>query len=124
MARERGHSTFKHMFGSNSNTIEVFFKIDCYGNLAPPTLATRTLEDTEVLGSSFDQIDVGQSGFYVALDRNYEKIFVMFGAGLKLIYGKKIGDYVEKAMCWNIEEYASTNPPEIPKDSWHKEYEE
>jgi len=48
----------------------------------------------------------------------------MFGAGLKLIYGDKIGDYVEKAMCWNIEEYASVNPQEIPKDVRHKDYEE
>ena len=77
-----------------------------------------------MLGSSFEKIDVGEKGFYVALDKNYEKIFVMFGAGLKLVYGEKIGNYVEKAMCWNIEEYASVNPPEMPKDSRHKEYEE
>ena len=60
----------------------------------------------------------------MALDGNYEKIFVMFGAGLKLVYGEQIGNYVEKAMCWNIEEYASINPPEMPRDSRHKEYEE
>ena len=35
----------------------------------------------------------------MALDKNYENIFVMFGAGLKLVYGSKIGDYVEKTMC-------------------------
>jgi len=39
--------------------------------------------------------------------------------GLKLIYGDKIGDYVGEAMCWNIEEYASVNPPAIPKDARH-----
>jgi len=33
------------------------------------------------------------------LDENYEKILVMFGAGLKLVYRKQIGNYVEKAMC-------------------------
>ena len=60
----------------------------------------------------------------MALDGNYEKIFVIFGAGLKLFYEGQIGNYVEKAMCWNIEEYASINPPEITKHSRHKEYKE
>ena len=60
----------------------------------------------------------------MALDGNYEKIFVMFGAGLKLVYREQIGNSVEKAMCWNIEEYTSINPPEMLKDSRHKEYEE
>lgn len=46
----------------------------------------------------------------------------MFGVGLKLIYEDKIGDYVEKAMCWKIKEFGSVNPPDIPKDTQHKEY--
>jgi hypothetical protein len=104
--------------------IEVFFQIDSHGERAPPTSRKATLEDTQALGSSFEQIDIGDKGFYVALDKNYEKIFVMFGAGLKLIYGDKIGEYVEKAMSWNIEEYASVNPPAIPKNIRHKDYEE
>ncbi|RPA91296.1 hypothetical protein L873DRAFT_1848347 [Choiromyces venosus 120613-1] len=111
-ACESGESTFKHVFGS----------YDTQGKWAP-TSAKGTLEDTEVLGSSFEQIDVGERGFYVALDKNYIKIFVVFGTGLKLIYGDQVGEYIEKAMCWNIEEYNSVNPPEIPKDIQHKEYE-
>jgi len=50
------------------------------------------------------------------LDENYEKISVIFGGGLKLVYVEQIKDYMEKAMCWNIEEYTSINPPEIPQD--------
>ncbi|PUU81056.1 hypothetical protein B9Z19DRAFT_1063006 [Tuber borchii] len=124
VAQTNGQSTFRHIFGSNCNTIEVFFQIDSHGERARPTSRKATIEDTQALGSSFEQIDIGDKGFYVALDKNYQKIFVMFGAGLKLIYGDKIGEYVEKAMGWNIEEYASVNLPVIPKDTRHKDYEE
>ncbi|KAG0634627.1 hypothetical protein HOY80DRAFT_1059561 [Tuber brumale] len=99
MAREWGEFTFKHVFGSNLNTIEVFFGIDSYRKRIPPIPAMGTLQDTEAFGSGFDRIDVGKNGFHVALDSNYEKIFVMFGAGLKLVYGEEIGDYVKKATC-------------------------
>ena len=54
---------------------------------------------TQALGSSFEQLDLGKKGFYVTMNKNYEKIFEIFGAGLKLIYRDKIEDYVEKAMC-------------------------
>ncbi|PUU72978.1 hypothetical protein B9Z19DRAFT_1136207 [Tuber borchii] len=124
VAQTNSHSTFRHLFGSNCNTVEVFFQIDSHGERAPPTSHKATLKDTQALGSSFEQIDIGDKGFYVALDKNYEKIFIMFGARLKLIYGDKIREYVQKAMSWNIEEYASVNAPAIPKDTWHKDYEE
>ncbi|PUU82146.1 hypothetical protein B9Z19DRAFT_1121178 [Tuber borchii] len=75
-----------------SNTIEVFFQIDSHGERVPPTSCKATLEDTQALGSSFEQNDIGHKGFHVALNKNYEKIFVMFGGGLKLIYGNQIGD--------------------------------
>jgi len=58
------------------------------------------------------------------LDKNYEKTFVRFGAGVMLIDGDKIGDYTDKAICCNIEEYASVNPPEIPKKARHEDKEE
>jgi len=105
------------------NMIEVFFEIDSQGKRPPCTSRTATLEQTEALGSQFEQIDVLERGFYVALDKNYEKIFVVFGSGLRLVYGDEIGDYVCKGLCWNIEEYASINPPTIPEDSQHEEYE-
>ncbi|PUU82582.1 hypothetical protein B9Z19DRAFT_1061686 [Tuber borchii] len=145
-AQENSQSIFRKVFGSNcefvlknlnkifnllitwnkviGNTIDVFFQIDSHGERATPTSYKATLEDTQALGSSFEQIDIGDKGFYVALDKNYDKIFVVFGAGLKMIYGDKIGEYVEKTMIWNIEEYASVNPAAIPKDTWHKDYEE
>ncbi|PUU80228.1 hypothetical protein B9Z19DRAFT_1123951 [Tuber borchii] len=105
------------------NTIEVFFQIDSHGERAPPTSGKATLEDTKALDSSFEQIDICDKGFYVALDKNYEKIVVMFGAGLRLIYGDKIGEYMEKVMSWKIEEYTSVNVPAILKDTRHKDYE-
>ncbi|PUU80002.1 hypothetical protein B9Z19DRAFT_1063801 [Tuber borchii] len=106
-AQTNSQSTFRPVFGSNCNMIEVFFQIDSHGEHAPPTSHKATLEDTQALGSSFEQIDIGDKGFNVALDKNYKKIFVMFGAGLKLIYEDKIGGYVEKAIVWKNEEYAS-----------------
>ena len=89
-AKERGESTFKHVFGINrefffnnilinlliiwneliDNIIEVFVEIDCHVKYAPPASSKATLEDTQALGSSFQPIDVGVKGFYVALDKN------------------------------------------------------
>jgi len=67
---------------------------------------------------------VKAKGFYVALDKNLKKIFVLFGSGLKLVYGNKVGEYLKEAICWNIEVYAQIQPPTIPRDSRHMEYEE
>ena len=82
-----------------------------------------TLKDTEMLGKGFERIEVGERGFYVVLDKNLKKIFVLSGSGLKLIYGDHIGEYITNTICWNIEEYAQIEPPAIPQDSRHKEYE-
>ncbi|PUU76143.1 hypothetical protein B9Z19DRAFT_1130192 [Tuber borchii] len=106
------------------NMIEVFFQIDYHGERAPPTSHQATLEDTHALGSSFELIDISHKRFYGVLDKNYERSFVMFGAGLKFFYREKIGEHGEKAIGWNIKEYASVNPPAIPKDTRHKDHEE
>lgn len=66
--------------------IEVCFEINCHAKRTPPTSRKATLDDTQALDSSFEQIDVGEQGFYVALDKNYKMIFVMFGARLKMVY--------------------------------------
>ncbi|PUU82448.1 hypothetical protein B9Z19DRAFT_1061825 [Tuber borchii] len=95
-AQTNGYSAFRHLFESNCNTIEVFFQIDSHGERAPPTSRKATLEDTQALSFSFEQIDIGDEGFYVALAKNYEKIFVLFDVGLKLIYRDKIGDVTTK----------------------------
>ncbi|PUU82643.1 hypothetical protein B9Z19DRAFT_1120408 [Tuber borchii] len=105
-AETNGQSTFRPIFGSNCSTIEVFFQIESNGERAPPTSRKATLEDIKALGCT--------------LDKNYEKIFVMFGVRLQLIYGEKIEEYMEKALRWNIKEYASGNPPAIPMDTRHK----
>ncbi|KAG0639473.1 hypothetical protein HOY80DRAFT_1044948 [Tuber brumale] len=121
---QKWHESEASLLLNTSNTIEVFFGINSYGKRTPPTPAMGTLQDTEALGSGFDRIHVGKNRFYVTLDSNYEKIFVIFGAGLKLVYREEIGDYVEKAIYWNIEEYASINLPEMLKYSQPKEFEE
>ena len=41
-----------------------------------------------------------------------------------MVYGNKVGEYLNEAICWNIEEYAQIQPPTIPRDSRDKEYEE
>ncbi|PUU72495.1 hypothetical protein B9Z19DRAFT_1137417 [Tuber borchii] len=94
-----GQSTSRHVFGSNCKMVEVFFQIHSYGERAPPISRKATLEDTQALGSNFEQIDIRYKRFYIR-------------------------DYVEKSMSWNMEEYASVNPPAIPKDPRHKDYEE
>jgi len=104
--------------------IEVFLESDCHAKHPPPTSRKATLKDTQPLGSSFEQIDIGAKGFYMAFDKSCEKILVMFGARLKLIYRNTSGDYVDKAMCWNIEKYSSVNPQEIPRDARPKNYEQ
>ncbi|PUU72494.1 hypothetical protein B9Z19DRAFT_1137416 [Tuber borchii] len=121
---ERDNLNVAHIEGLAGNRGEVFFLIDSDRERAPPTSSKATLEDTQALGSSFEQIDIRDKGLYVALDKNNEKIFVMFGAWLKLIYEEKIREYVEKAMSWNMQGYASVNPPTIPKYTWHNDYKE
>jgi len=82
------------------------------------------MNDAQRLAKDFESIDVKAKEFYVALDKNLKKIFVLFGWGLKWVYGNKVGEYLNEAICWNIEEYAQIQPPTIPRDSRHKEYEE
>ncbi|PUU80011.1 hypothetical protein B9Z19DRAFT_1124260 [Tuber borchii] len=66
------------------NKVEVFFQNDSYGEWAPPTSRKITLEETQA-----------------------EMIFVIVAAGLNMIYRDEIGEYVGKAMGWNIVRYAS-----------------
>ncbi|PUU81096.1 hypothetical protein B9Z19DRAFT_1062954 [Tuber borchii] len=108
----------------DGNTIEVWLQIDCNAERTPLPSHKGTLDDTQSLGSSFEQIAIHDVGFYVALNKNYEKIFFMFGAGVKLIYGDKITEYVEKAIVGNIEEYALVKRLAILKDAQYEDYHE
>jgi hypothetical protein len=105
------------------NIIEVFLNVNCHEPRPRLSIPKGTIDDTEKLGEGFERIDVGENGFYVALDQDLRKIFVLFGSGLKLVYGNKIGRYITDSICWNIEEYAQIIPPALPKDSRHREYE-
>ncbi|KAG0127040.1 hypothetical protein HOY82DRAFT_614096 [Tuber indicum] len=71
----------------------------------------------------FERIVVGDTGFYVVLDKNLEKIFVLFLQSLKLVYSDTIGQHITQALCWNLEEFDKVAPPSPPKDQWHKDYE-
>ncbi|KAG0123702.1 hypothetical protein HOY82DRAFT_618874 [Tuber indicum] len=125
-ARERGDTVYRHSFRVNrllENTIEVFLTVDRKAPRPKLSIPNATLQETESLGETFERIDIGDCGFYVALDKNLEKIFVLFGTGLKLIYGDTIGQYITEALCWNVEEYAELSPRALPKDRRHKEYE-
>jgi len=74
------------------------FKRGGQGKHAPLTTTTGTLEDKVSLGTTFKHIEVEGKGHYVTLDVNYEKLFVIFGEGLKQVSWEQIGDYVEEAM--------------------------
>jgi len=75
------------------------FKCGGQGKHASLTTTTCTLGDKISLGTTFKYIKVEGKGLYVTLDVNYEKLFVICGEGLKLVYWEQIGDYVEEAMC-------------------------
>ncbi|RPB01566.1 hypothetical protein L873DRAFT_632020 [Choiromyces venosus 120613-1] len=122
-AKEMGEEVFRYSFGSAGNMIEVFLKVDRDDPRPHLSLPNATLEETNKLGDRFEKINIGENGFYVALDKKLRKIFVLFGSGLKIVYGDKIGQYITDSICWNIEEYSQIVPPRIPKDSRHKEYE-
>lgn len=75
------------------------------------TIPNATIEKAEELGETFQQTWIQEKGFNLALDKNLKKIFVLFGSGLKRVYGDKIGEYIANALCWNLEEYSQIQPP-------------
>jgi len=50
------------------NTIEVFFNVSYHEKCSPLTTTICTLEDTESVGSTFEQIDVGEKELDMALN--------------------------------------------------------
>jgi hypothetical protein len=112
---------FSNIILFSGNIIEVFFNVNTEGKRPPVSLPRGTLDDIEELGTPFEQVKVN-NGFYVALDTNYRRIFVLFGRGLQLVYGDRIGDHITEATTYNMEEYAMVYPPQIPRDSRHREY--
>ena len=99
--KDKSESLFKHVFRLNSNYFSLIlipnwpiinrkynrsiFKINCHKNSTSYTFHKATCKDSQALESSFEQLDVGEKRFYVTLDKNYKKISVIFGTGLKLI---------------------------------------
>ncbi|KAH0606906.1 uncharacterized protein H6S33_002894 [Morchella sextelata] len=103
-AKAKGAKSFKIFKGKIGSVIEEINK------------AALTYEQVEVPAVS--------GAFYLAIDKNYTRMFVYFSKGFEMVYGVEIGNWVLKSTTYNIEEYAELQPPDIPsvKDIRHAEY--
>jgi len=107
--------------------VEVFFNIDIDTH-APQTkldeLQDLTLSEVETTSENYLPIQVPPGGFYLALDCNLKRIFVLFSDPYSLLYGPEVGKSVQTQFRENITDYASINPPSVPNSRRHKEYEQ
>ena len=62
--------------------------------------------------------------FYVALDKNYERIFALFTNPYGLIFGPEIGEHVLQTTTDNIHQYTLIQPPTLPKNKRHWDHKE
>jgi len=58
------------------NTIEVFFIVSYHEKCSPLTTSICTLENTESIGSTFEQIDVGEKELDMALNGIMKKYWL------------------------------------------------
>ncbi|KAH0606182.1 uncharacterized protein H6S33_003843 [Morchella sextelata] len=126
-AKANGAKSFKIFKGKIGSIIEVFFDVDISQHLNKVgTLVNKGLEEINKAALTYEQVEVPAvpGAFYLALDKNYTRMFVYFSKGFEMVYGVEIGDWVLKSTTYNIEEYAELQPPDIPgaKDIRHAEY--
>ncbi|KAH0604221.1 uncharacterized protein H6S33_007252 [Morchella sextelata] len=126
-AKANGARSFKIFKGKIGSVIEVFFDVDISQPLNKVgTLVNKSLEEINKVALTYEQVEVPAvpSAFYLALDKNYTRMFVYFSKGFEMVYGVEIGNWVLKSTTYNIEEYAELQPPDIPgvKDIRHAEY--
>jgi len=108
-----------HLLG---NIIEDFFDIDIERQDPTENLQRfRGLSqaDLESTGSTYGQIFLELGGVYTALDRKYQRIFVLFADAYSMVYGVEDGKKVMEQAMNNIQGYSRILPPELPLDDPH-----
>lgn len=92
------------------NIIEVFLNIDIETHNSRPHLVglqALSLDQCDALGASYQQIDIGAGELYVALDRNYRRLLVVFANPFSAIYGEEVGERIVKQATDNITKYST-----------------
>ena len=105
----------------------MFFDIDITTHNPRPELQRLkklSLEEIQEESEHFQQIQVPNGAFYLGLDTNFQRIFVLFSNPFPLVYGEEVGKEVLDTTETNIINYTLVEPPQIPLDARHKEYEE
>ena len=119
----------KHLADTHTNPgniIEVFFDINLNTHNPKETLSElRKLspDHWDAKGSEYTQISVPEGGLYVALDTNYRRMFVLFSNPFSYIYGEEDGPSVPKRVYENIRSYSQMEPPNLPRDIRHYNFE-
>ncbi|KAG0131239.1 hypothetical protein HOY82DRAFT_338786 [Tuber indicum] len=126
-ARQNGHESFRVTQGCKDDIVEVFFKIDI-DTYTPQTklfgLQNLTLSDVESTSEHYLPIHVSSGGFYLALDCNFRRLFVLFSDPYSLLYGPEVGKRVQNQVRENVTDYASVQPPGVPTSKRHSKYEQ
>jgi len=109
------------------NIIEVFFTIDI--DTHDPQEVLRPLQSCSIpeldeVGASYEQVEVPEDGFYLALDTNYQRIFALFSNPYSLVFGTEIGQQVRHTTTENIHRYTLIQPPSLPHDQAPHHYKE
>jgi len=104
-----------------------FFKIDI-DTYTPQTklfgLQNLTLSDVESTSEHYLPIHASSGGFYLALDCNFRRLFVLFSDPYSLLYGPEVGKRVQNQVRENVTHYASVQPPGVPNSKRHSKYEQ
>jgi len=109
------------------NILEVFFDLDITKHDPGPELQQlKKLSPDEIQNESesFQHIEVPHGAFYLALDMNFHRIFVLFSDPYPLVFGEKVGKEVLRTTETNITNYTLVEPPEVPTNTRHSKYEE
>jgi len=87
-------------------------------------LKKLSLDEIQEESEYFQQIQVPNGAFYLGLDANFQRIFALFPNPFRLAYGEEVGKEVLDTTETNIINYTLVEPPQIPSNTRHKEYEE
>jgi len=107
--------------------VEIFFKIDIntytpQGKLSE--LENLTFSEVQTASENYLPISVPTGGFYLALDSNLQRLFVLFSDPYSLLYGPDVGKRVQNQVRENITDYTRVHPPPVPNNQRHKGYEQ
>lgn len=107
--------------------MEIFFKIDI-DTYSPRTklseLQNLAPSEVQTISERYLPIHVPHQAFYLALDRNFKRLFVLFSDPYSLLYGPDVGKRVQDQVRENITNYAIVRPPGAPNNKRHRSYDQ